>query len=108
MVRLETEKKALESSLADPDFYSSGAPADIQAASRRCGELGALIAADEERWLAVARSARGDRRGLNTATVIAAAAFSVNGPCGPTAPSGCRRGSDPERAGIQARRRPPG
>jgi ATP-binding cassette subfamily F protein 3 len=53
MVRLEAEKKTLEARLADPDFYSSGAPADIQAASRRCGELGSLIAADEERWLEV-------------------------------------------------------
>ncbi len=53
MARLEAEKKALEGKLADPAFYSSGAAADIQAASRRCGELGALIAADEERWLEV-------------------------------------------------------
>jgi ATP-binding cassette subfamily F protein 3 len=56
MARHEAEKKALESKLADPAFYASGAPAEIQAASRRCGELGVLIAADEERWLEVHES----------------------------------------------------
>jgi ATP-binding cassette subfamily F protein 3 len=53
IARNEAEKQALESKLADPAFYASGAPLEIQAASRRCGELGTLIAADEERWLEV-------------------------------------------------------
>jgi ATP-binding cassette subfamily F protein 3 len=53
MARLEAEKKSLEAKLADPKFYSSGQAGEIQDASRRCGELASLIAADEERWLEV-------------------------------------------------------
>jgi len=53
IARHEAEKKSLEAKLADPQFYSSGQPAEIQAASRRCGELASLIEADEERWLEV-------------------------------------------------------
>jgi ATP-binding cassette subfamily F protein 3 len=53
IARHEGEKKSLEAKLADPQFYSSGKPGEVQAASRRCGELAALIEADEERWLEV-------------------------------------------------------
>jgi ATP-binding cassette subfamily F protein 3 len=53
LARHETERKALETQLADPQFYSARQPAEIQAASKRCGELAALIADDEERWLEI-------------------------------------------------------
>ena len=53
IARYESEKKALETRLADPQFYSSGKPGEVQAASKRCGELAALITTDEERWLEV-------------------------------------------------------
>ena len=53
IARLDAEQKTLEAKLADPRFYSSGQAGEIQAASRRCGELASLIAADEERWLEV-------------------------------------------------------
>ena len=53
MAKLDAERKSLEAKLADPQFYSSGQAVEIQAASRRCGELVSLIAADEERWLEV-------------------------------------------------------
>ena len=53
MAKLDAERKSLEAQLADPKFYSSGQAGEIQAASRRCGELASLIAADEERWLEV-------------------------------------------------------
>jgi len=53
LARHEAEKKGLEDRLADPRFYSSSQPSEIQAATRRCGELAALISADEERWLEI-------------------------------------------------------
>ncbi len=53
LARHESEKRALEARLADPAFYAGNPPGEVQAASRRCGELAALIAADEERWLEV-------------------------------------------------------
>ncbi len=53
LARHEAEKRELEARLADPAFYSGGQPQEIQAASRRCGELASLIAADEERWLEI-------------------------------------------------------
>jgi ATP-binding cassette subfamily F protein 3 len=53
LARHEAEKKVLEDRLADPRFYASGQPSEIQAATRRCGELAALISADEERWLEI-------------------------------------------------------
>jgi len=53
IAKAEAEKKSLEAKLADPDFYSSVASGDMQAAVRRCGELGTAITADEERWLEV-------------------------------------------------------
>jgi len=53
MAQLEAEKKALEIRLANPQFYASGSPAEIQSAVRRGGELAAALAAEEERWLEV-------------------------------------------------------
>jgi ATP-binding cassette subfamily F protein 3 len=53
MAKLETEKKDLEARLADPAFYATGNAAEIQAAVRRSGEVTALLAADEERWLEI-------------------------------------------------------
>jgi ATP-binding cassette subfamily F protein 3 len=53
MAQLEKEKKDLETRLADPAFYASGSAAEIQAAVRRSGEVTALLAADEERWLEI-------------------------------------------------------
>ena len=49
--RLEDERRALETQLADPGFYERDAAA-AERASRRCGELATLINAAEERWLA--------------------------------------------------------
>jgi ATP-binding cassette subfamily F protein 3 len=51
IARLEDERRALETQLGDPAFYSRDA-VDVQLASRRCSELAALIGAAEERWLA--------------------------------------------------------
>jgi ATP-binding cassette subfamily F protein 3 len=51
IARLEDERRALETQLADPGFYERDAAA-AERASRRCGELATLINAAEERWLA--------------------------------------------------------
>jgi ATP-binding cassette subfamily F protein 3 len=53
IAKAEAEKGSLEATLANPDFYSSAGPGEMQAAIRRCGELGTAITADEERWLEV-------------------------------------------------------
>jgi ATP-binding cassette subfamily F protein 3 len=53
IAKAEAEKRSLEAKLADPDFYSSVASGETQAAVRRSGELGTAITADEERWLEV-------------------------------------------------------
>jgi ATP-binding cassette subfamily F protein 3 len=53
LARFEAERKTLEAQLADPAFYAATAPAAVQAASRRCSELGLQISALEERWLEV-------------------------------------------------------
>jgi ATP-binding cassette subfamily F protein 3 len=50
---LEAEKRALETRLADTAFYASGNVADVHAATRRATEVARLLAAAEERWLAV-------------------------------------------------------
>jgi ATP-binding cassette subfamily F protein 3 len=51
--KLGRERQELEAKLAASDFYANGNSAEVQAASRRCGELATAIAADEERWLAL-------------------------------------------------------
>jgi ATP-binding cassette subfamily F protein 3 len=53
IARLEAEKRSLEAQLADTAFYASTAPAQVQAASRRCAEVVALLGTAEERWLEV-------------------------------------------------------
>ena len=50
---LETEKTALEARLADAGFYAGSSTAQVQAATRRCTEVGRLIERAEERWLEV-------------------------------------------------------
>jgi len=51
IARLEDERRALETQLADSGFYVREAAA-AERASRRCAELAVLINAAEERWLA--------------------------------------------------------
>jgi len=53
IAQLETEKQTLETRLADTAFYASAPPADVQATSRRCAEVIALLGTAEERWLEV-------------------------------------------------------
>lgn len=53
MARLETEKAQLEHRLGDTTFYAQAAPADVQAATRRCAEVVRLLGEAEDRWLAV-------------------------------------------------------
>jgi len=48
---LEAEKRGLEARLADTAFYSSGNLAEVQAATRRCTEIGRRMEQAESRWL---------------------------------------------------------
>ena len=50
---LEAEKRDLEQRLGDAAFYATAAPAEVQAASRRCAEAVRLLEQAEERWLVV-------------------------------------------------------
>ncbi len=50
---LEAEKRDLEQRLGDATFYAAAAPAEVQAASRRCAEVVRLLGEAEERWLEV-------------------------------------------------------
>jgi len=50
---LETEKASLETRLADAGFYAATDPAEVQAVTRRCGEVVRLLEQAEDRWLAV-------------------------------------------------------
>jgi ATP-binding cassette subfamily F protein 3 len=50
---LEAEKRALERQLGDTAFYANTAPADVNAASRRCADVARLLGEAEERWLLV-------------------------------------------------------
>ncbi len=50
---LEAEKRDLEQRLGDAAFYAAAAPAEVQAASRRCAEAVRLLEQAEERWLVV-------------------------------------------------------
>jgi ATP-binding cassette subfamily F protein 3 len=50
---LEAEKRDLERRLGDAQFYAATAPADVQAASRRCADVVRLLGEAEERWLVV-------------------------------------------------------
>jgi ATP-binding cassette subfamily F protein 3 len=53
MSKLEAERKALETRLADADFYAQTTPADVQSTSRRCAEVITELGDAEERWLEV-------------------------------------------------------
>jgi ATP-binding cassette subfamily F protein 3 len=53
MAALESEKCQLQRKLGDAAFYASTAPADVQAASRRCADAARELGAAEERWLEV-------------------------------------------------------
>jgi len=48
---LEAEKRGLEARLADTAFYSAGNLAEVQAATRRCTEIGRRLEEAESRWL---------------------------------------------------------
>jgi len=50
---LEAEKASLETRLADAGFYAAADPAEVRAATRRCGEVVRLLEQSEDRWLAV-------------------------------------------------------
>ncbi len=50
---LEAEKASLETQLADARFYAVADPAEVQAVTRRCGEVVRLLGQAEDRWLAV-------------------------------------------------------
>jgi ATP-binding cassette subfamily F protein 3 len=49
----QREKTALEARLADPALYASGQLEEIQAVASRCAALAPLLAAAEDRWLAL-------------------------------------------------------
>jgi ATP-binding cassette subfamily F protein 3 len=53
MAGLEAEKATLEARLTDAAFYKAGEPAEVQAVTRRCGEVVRLLEGAEDRWLAV-------------------------------------------------------
>jgi len=53
MADLEAERSDLERRLADPHFYAGDNVAEVQEATRRCGEVLRLIERAEDRWLAV-------------------------------------------------------
>jgi ATP-binding cassette subfamily F protein 3 len=53
ILELETERKALETRLADMDFYATTSAREVQATSRRCADVVAALATAEERWLEV-------------------------------------------------------
>jgi ATP-binding cassette subfamily F protein 3 len=53
IANLEAEKASLETRLADAGFYAAADPAEVQAVTRRCGEVVRLLEQAEDRWLAV-------------------------------------------------------
>jgi ATP-binding cassette subfamily F protein 3 len=53
LASLEAEKASLEARLADPRFYAATDPTEVQAVTRRCGEVVRLLEQAEDRWLAV-------------------------------------------------------
>jgi len=53
MAALGAEKLRLERQLGDPAYYAGTAPAQVQAASRRCADVAIELGAAEERWLEV-------------------------------------------------------
>ncbi len=56
---LEAERRALEARLADPAFYATSPPSDVQSTSRRRADVVTQLAAAEERWLAVQEELEG-------------------------------------------------
>jgi ATP-binding cassette subfamily F protein 3 len=50
---LEAEKTTLEARLTDAGFYAAADPAEVQAVTRRCGEVVRLLEQVEDRWLEV-------------------------------------------------------
>jgi ATP-binding cassette subfamily F protein 3 len=53
IANLEAEKASLEARLTDAGFYAAADPAEVQAVTRRCGEVVRLLEQAEDRWLAV-------------------------------------------------------
>jgi ATP-binding cassette, subfamily F, member 3 len=53
ITELEAEKATLETQLADAGFYAAADPTEVQAVTRRCGEVVRLLEQAEDRWLAV-------------------------------------------------------
>jgi ATP-binding cassette subfamily F protein 3 len=52
MVELEAEKKTIEESLADPNFYRNSGPGEYERLNRKFGEISHKLGAEEERWMA--------------------------------------------------------
>ncbi len=48
---LEAEKRSIEAKLADTAFYSAGNLVEVQAATRRCADIGRRLEEAETRWL---------------------------------------------------------
>jgi ATP-binding cassette subfamily F protein 3 len=53
MASLEAEKSTLEARLTDAGFYAGADPTEVQAVTRRCGEVVRLLGQAEDRWLQV-------------------------------------------------------
>jgi ATP-binding cassette subfamily F protein 3 len=53
MASLEAEKSTLEARLTDAGFYAGADPTEVQAVTRRCGEVVRLLGQAEDRWLEV-------------------------------------------------------
>ncbi|MFP6736197.1 MAG: ABC-F family ATP-binding cassette domain-containing protein [Rhodospirillales bacterium] len=52
MAELEAEKKAIEESLSDPNFYRASEPGEYERLNRKFGEIRRKLGAEEERWMA--------------------------------------------------------
>lgn len=52
MAELEAEKKAIEESLFNPNFYRTSEPGEYERLNRKFGEIRRKLGAEEERWMA--------------------------------------------------------
>ena len=52
IAELEAEKKGIEASLSDPDFYRNSDAGEYERLNRAFSEISGKLAAEEERWMA--------------------------------------------------------
>jgi len=52
MAELESEKKIIQESLADPNFYRSSGPGEYERLNRKFADISGKLSAEEERWVA--------------------------------------------------------